>query len=142
MIEYHLKTGEDIIDFIYNGNSLPVINIDKSKIRFFHWDSISRFLFNKLNSIFIFAMDDNNVVGLLNIGEYENSQIKNELPVVCISYISIDTDYKNQGHATNMISIAMAYIKSQNKILTTSCYSNEGLLYLKPLLNKNSIPLY
>jgi ribosomal protein S18 acetylase RimI-like enzyme len=130
-------TSQELIDLVYQGQSLPQDN------RFLHMNRGGVFkyfniadLINPLNpsnekKLFPIIEQDGKIIG---ISELEPKP--NEPNVAWLKFISVDPAYRGQGFASKLAESVFRYAKENGLSLESSSYSPEGFQKLKALLNR------
>jgi len=79
------------------------------------------------NNIFVLAIDKHKVVGIVKIMPQENEN--------WLSYITVHPNSRRKGIAIQLLTYVFETFK--NKPLLLSNYTEQGLIYLKPFIDKH-----
>jgi ribosomal protein S18 acetylase RimI-like enzyme len=126
--ETEILTGNELIDFIYQDNSLPqdkrfLSTKDGGVFEYFDPSDLNN---NSEDKIYILTKNGKTVVGL---GELEKSPYEED--TFWIKFISIDPEYRDRGFASALAEEMFKYAKQKNIALETSSFSADGLEKLK-----------
>jgi len=125
--------AQDLIDLIYQGESLPqdnrFLSTDKGGV-FKYFDP--RDLFENIeNKVYSIVKNKGEIVAL---GELEKNPYN--LKAYWIKFLSVDPKYQGKGYASILAEEIFKFAKEKNIILESSSYTEEGEQKLKALFNK------
>lgn len=126
-------TSDELYQFLYENNYDIFhnnMNDLKSRIKYFTFDNGYW-----RNDIYVVKFIDNKIVGVLDYAYCENPTYQGHLHF--ISYISVDSDFRNHGIATELIEyFSTNIVRSDKKVLGCSGFTEDGFKYLIPILEK------
>lgn len=117
-------TGGDMYERFYR-RYLPKSEDLFDRIRYLH----SSEMFREYH--FVCHTMDDYVVGDLGL---QQSPYKAEEDVLWLKHVSVDTNYRQRGIATRLLEASIRHAHEARKVLQLSSYSEDGKLYLKPLI--------
>lgn len=82
---------------------------------------------------FVCHTADDIVVGDLGL---QQSPFEGEADLMWMKHVSVDKHHRQQGIATELMEAAIGYCREHGKTLQMSSYSDEGKLYLRPLVRR------
>jgi len=104
------------------------ITKEKDRIRYFDYADLSR----KKKKHFITLLDNNKIIGVCHIAEFEYDTDSD----MSIVYFSIDPEYRGKGYTTLMADKLMELCKKENIVLGTSSWTVPGFNRLRSTIQK------
>jgi ribosomal protein S18 acetylase RimI-like enzyme len=126
-------SGEQLIDLIYKGKSLPqdsrYLSFEKGGV-FKYFDLAELSGLRDTNNLFYSLIEvDNKIVGLSELEKQPGNETN-----LWIKFISVDPQFQNRGYASKLAEEIFSFAKNNGFSLEESMRSPEGELKLKPKL--------
>lgn len=115
---------DTMYDIIYNNDSLPNVQDLDKRIKYFHYNDVSKWgNDSKAKNLYFVMYHDDYIIGISQLGWNEYATDTN---TYWISYTSIDHKYQGRGLSKILLEEVYKYASEHNISLEGSRYSDRG----------------